>query len=41
MDDKNPPLRLVDADETLDDSDVDSRHSRSVGDHLHNAELLV
>ena len=41
MHDKNPPLRLVDADETLDDSDVDSRHSRSVGDHLHNAELLV
>ncbi|MEC8921284.1 MAG: acetylglutamate kinase [Actinomycetota bacterium] len=41
MDDKNPPLRLVEADETLDDSDVDSRHSRSVGDHLHNAELLV
>jgi len=41
MDDKNPPLRLVDADEMLDDSDVDSRHSRSVGDHLHNAELLV
>ncbi|MBK01445.1 MAG: acetylglutamate kinase [Acidimicrobiaceae bacterium] len=41
MDDKTPPLRLVDPDETLEERDVDSVASRSVGDHLHNAELLV
>lgn len=41
MDDKTPPLRLVDPDETLEERAVDSVASRSVGDHLHNAELLV
>ncbi len=41
MDDKTPPLRLVDPDETLEERTVDPVASRSVGDHLHNAELLV
>ena len=41
MDDKTPPLRLVDPDETLEERAVDPVASRSVGDHLHNAELLV
>ena len=41
MDDKTPPLRLVDPDETLEERAADPVASRSVGDHLHNAELLV
>ena len=41
MDDKTPPLRIVDPDETLEERTVDPVASRSVGDHLHNAELLV
>ena len=41
MDDKTPPLRLVDPDETREESDLTAGDSRSVGDHLQNAELLV
>tara|TARA_B100000470_G_scaffold199469_1_gene170570 strand:+ start:308 stop:1246 length:939 start_codon:yes stop_codon:yes gene_type:complete len=41
MDDNNPPLRLVDPDETLVEPDTNLMEPRSVGDHLHNAELLV
>ena len=41
MDDKTPPLRLVDPDETREESDLSAGDSRSVGDHLQNAELLV
>jgi len=41
MDDNNPPLRLVDPDETLVERDTNLMEPRSVGDHLHNAELLV
>ncbi|MDG2025307.1 MAG: acetylglutamate kinase [Actinomycetota bacterium] len=41
MDDDTPPLRLVDPDETPVELDVNSIEPRSVGDHLHNAELLV
>jgi acetylglutamate kinase len=41
MDDDTPPLRLVDPDETPVERDINSMESRSVGDHLHNAELLV
>jgi|TARA_B100000809_G_scaffold261162_1_gene309511 acetylglutamate kinase len=41
MDDNNPPLRLVAPDETLVERDTNLMEPRSVGDHLHNAELLV
>ncbi|MDE0872399.1 MAG: acetylglutamate kinase [Acidimicrobiales bacterium] len=41
MDDNNPPLRLVDPDETPVERQTNSTEPRSVGDHLHNAELLV
>ena len=41
MDDKTPPLRLVDPDDTREESDLSAGDSRSVGDHLQNAELLV
>ena len=41
MDDDTPPLRLVDPDETPVELDVNLIEPRSVGDHLHNAELLV
>jgi acetylglutamate kinase len=41
MDDNTPPLRLVDPDETPVERDINSMESRSVRDHLHNAELLV
>ncbi len=41
MDDDTPPLRLVEPDETTVERDTNLMEPRSVGDHLHNAELLV
>jgi len=41
MDDNTPPLRLVEPDETPAERDANLMEPRSVGDHLHNAELLV
>jgi acetylglutamate kinase len=41
MDDNTPPLRLVEPDETPVERDTNLMEPRSVGDHLHNAELLV
>jgi acetylglutamate kinase len=41
MDDNTPPLRLVEPDETTVERDTNLMEPRSVGDHLHNAELLV